>query len=1858
MPEIKHVFNQGKMNKDLDERLVENGQYRDAMNIQVSTSEGSDVGTVQNILGNNKLSTIIPAGSTCVGAIADEKNDALYWFITSLYIDMIVEYKSGNVIPVFVDTDKNVLKFDPNNFITGINIIDNLLFWTDNFTEPKKINIDISKQGTPRNGYTHTFLIVPKRKITTNSSIKVREEHITVIKKSPKKQLKLDISAENAVLGNVEMKFADSNNVIYSIGEVFIIQDINITLGLNFTEGETLYLLDSNSQDSFPENASIRLRVVENISGQVTSTRNSGGVTSLPYPPNTYEVKVLSFEASITSALVNYKIQQGGNNEKFFEKKFVRFSYRYRYQDGEYSTFAPFSEIAFIPGEFNYETKYAYNTGMENFISDLKVSGFIGPDILEDVVQVDILYKESNSPVVYLVDNIKKTDFKTTNSIGSSGFAQNSNHWDSNSYEITSDIIQAALPANQLLRPWDNVPRKALAQEITGSRIVYGNYVQNYNIKNNFNYYEKPIISASYEDRFQGLEVNNNDPLKSLKSLRQYQLGITYIDEYGRETPVFTNNLATFKVPKLSAQSSSKISTSIVTPHPSWAKSFKFYIKETANEYYNLAMDKVYKAEDGNLWLSFPSSERNKIDEETFLILKKSVDSSSVVKEEAKYKVISIKNEAPEFIKKEKKLLLETAGDTSTPAVPPISYVFDVQPNATPNVGFRSFNINKGNWLTPILGQSLPDLESIKSDFTITFKRTTDNLYSEEYEVLNVTSDTDLNDPSGEYTITLKTTIKEKDNFIYKDLVDPNLTGSPDTTKTGLDTSLEVIINTLKIVERPEFEGKFFVKIENDDVSNAYAYAVSQANPEYASVASAQVFYLSDSSAPNMSGAIGTTSTVHSANITGGGDSLFEYGSNGWSFRYDPFSQAQINVGPFTSSQVDVSGDDSQWALVLDTGQETDSNGDLIGADNSWFIDQAHYRAQAPLSFNEVNVERVFQDNYIIKSPWGYTYQTYYQGSSKVLDFLSVDWAPGMISSTDLSTRALALQDPSSFKQGVYSQIIGGVEQWYIEISFSELNKFTPSTRIVNNGVIKDIEDLYDDRCWQLNSSEELFASKLKVGGIFSIVGDINEVKYVINDSPIIMRRFNHTGPFDWETSRISASFATGLFTPYANASNVLAKFIQPNNRRLTYKIPIKALQSPDQPLSTASSVGNIINLTKFSATAGDNITNGTNATQSKPIQFLFYGIRYDETERLSSDNPAIWETEPKENVDLDIYYEASQVYPISLNEKSINVLVSIGTTVTCAISDTVPVDTEVVSINNNIIGFNNFVSAAYLDQGNLFTFTDKDGAYVRLRFDGLVSPVEDGGGNSVSKFVRFQEEVNKKFGLSWNNCYSFRNGVESNRLRDDFNQVIIDKGAKASAPVEEPYEEERRSSGLIYSGLYNSTSGVNNLNQFIQAEKITKDLNPTYGSIQKLFSRSTDLIAFCEDRVIRISANKDAIFNADGNPQLIASSNVLGQTLPFSGDYGISKNPESFASDSYRAYFTDKQRGAVLRLSMDGLTAISDYGMSDYFGDELKQSTKLLGSYDGDKNEYNITLAPKNVTVSFDEKVKGWPSFKSFVPEHAISMANDYYTFDKGDLYKHHVEIDENDNKINRNYFYEKQYESSISVLLNDQPSLIKSFKTLNYEGSQSRVVKETTDVNTGYYNLINKNGWYSPFIETDKDKGRISEFIEKESKWFNFIRGNDVAETLDLKTDKFSFQGVGKSTNIAVDFTKYIATPPPPPPPPPSDPTGIVGCMNPNALNYNNLATVDDPNLCQFPPPPPPPPPPPTPITGCTNPLALNYDPTATVDDGSCEIPNLTIRDVNDDDVVIPPPPPPPDRSRRIEMQRENNTNREDVT
>jgi hypothetical protein len=198
MPEIKHQFTGGKMEKDLDERLVPNGQYRDAMNIQVATSEGSEVGTIQNILGNRQIllygSFELSPSARTIGCIADEKNDTLYYLVWDTEGNYVMSYLRGDAVvrPVFVDHN-DILGFESNTQITGINIIDDMLFWTDNKTEPKKINIPRSRQGTPTFN-NHTKFINKGRGFTIPfNSPEAEEKHITVIKKGPNTPLRLKL---------------------------------------------------------------------------------------------------------------------------------------------------------------------------------------------------------------------------------------------------------------------------------------------------------------------------------------------------------------------------------------------------------------------------------------------------------------------------------------------------------------------------------------------------------------------------------------------------------------------------------------------------------------------------------------------------------------------------------------------------------------------------------------------------------------------------------------------------------------------------------------------------------------------------------------------------------------------------------------------------------------------------------------------------------------------------------------------------------------------------------------------------------------------------------------------------------------------------------------------------------------------------------------------------------------------------------------------------------------------------------------------------------------------------------------------------------------------------------------------------------------------------------------------------------------------------------------------------------------------------------------------------------------------------------------------------------------------------------
>jgi hypothetical protein len=177
-------------------------------------------------------------------------------------------------------------------------------------------------------------------------------------------------------------------------------------------------------------------------------------------------------------------------------------------------------------------------------------------------------------------------------------------------------------------------------------------------------------------------------------------------------------------------------------------------------------------------------------------------------------------------------------------------------------------------------------------------------------------------------------------------------------------------------------------------------------------------------------------------------------------------------------------------------------------------------------------------------------------------------------------------------------------------------------------------------------------------------------------------------------------------------------------------------------------------------------------------------------------------------------------------------------------------------------------------------------------------------------------------------------------------------------------------------------------------------------------------------------------------------------------------------------------------------------------------------------------------------------------------------------------------------------QYDSRLTVLFNDNPSTVKSFATINYEGTQARITSRRNDGE--YFNLNSKKGWYVDNIITNlQDTGEL-EFKNKEGKWFSYIKGTSTSLS-NLDETEFSVQGIGMAMQVSdevpdkpVDNELCLTIEPL------ATCGSVYGCMDPNSSNYNPNATVDD-GTCSVP--------------GCTDPLYMNYNPNATSDDGSCE-------------------------------------------
>ena len=521
MAEVKNAFIKSKMNKDLDARLVPNGEYRDAKNIQVSRSQGDDVGALENILGNavtvnGDFATDAGAPNIeCIGYVVDESTSFVYLFFTD-YTD---PYAGG--VSTYSTTAKNFvyayniqsnqrvkllqgsfLNFSTNRPIIGVNLLENLLFWTDNRNQPRKINIDLATS----NGISYYDT----------------EDKISVAKYNPYQSPKLIREVSSGVFETT--MYEVTNEFLPAVGTALV-----------------------NGAVTNSPNITVDNKTGSIINGYtVTGTNVTAGTTVVSFNGATGALVVSSNQTLADNAELSFQQANPYYNANFpgdpqyLEDKFVRFSYRFKFIDGEYSIIAPFTQEAFIPKQDGYfmigdEKQTTLSTVvefMENKVNkiDLQIPLPVSSNNLQSdylITDIDIIYKESDSTVVQVVETIPVSSI--TGNVSTY------------IYSYVSQKPYKTLPSDEITRVYDKVPVKALGQEIASNRVIYSNF-QNKHTPPDFIDYQV----AANDKLTVGTSGSSNTtveyPNHNLKQNRNYQVGIVLADKFGRQSTVILSN--------------------------------------------------------------------------------------------------------------------------------------------------------------------------------------------------------------------------------------------------------------------------------------------------------------------------------------------------------------------------------------------------------------------------------------------------------------------------------------------------------------------------------------------------------------------------------------------------------------------------------------------------------------------------------------------------------------------------------------------------------------------------------------------------------------------------------------------------------------------------------------------------------------------------------------------------------------------------------------------------------------------------------------------------------------------------------------------------------------------------------------------------------------------------------------------------------------------------------------------------------------------------------------------------------------------------------------------------------------------
>ena len=513
--EIKNTFLKAKMNKDLDDRIIPNGEYRDALNIGVGKSESDNVGSIENLIGNNLMlaTDLDDISLEIIGVLEDSANNRAFVFLTD-YTDpnpaspTEAPTTSKHFIYLYDATAGSYsllvtgyfLNFSKTNRIIGVNLIETLLFWTDNRNQPRKINISLAIN-----------LQAGKQ---SDTPYYTQEHQISVAKYAPYEPIRL----------LKEYRFVNqSANISYLTVDGDFVNELTPFIG-----GYVLSSEDNVSGDEY-----IKVTNVTLIGG---NTRLSVA-PSLPQPPVPGNYFTL-----MKSTMTNKNDDDTWPGDPdYLESRFVRFSYRFQFDDNEFSVMAPFTQIAYIPKQKGFfiagDEDATYRSTivdfMENNVQDIGLQIPIPTTGLRlnadyKIAAVEILYRESDSIAVKVLESVTAGEI--------SAASQSTNIYQ---YDYQSRKPYRTLPELQTVRVYDKVPIRAFAQETSGNRIIYGNYRDQHTPPTALNYNCR-IAQKIDTGKFANFAEYPNH---TVKRNRNYQVGFVLSDKYGRTSPVILSNV-------------------------------------------------------------------------------------------------------------------------------------------------------------------------------------------------------------------------------------------------------------------------------------------------------------------------------------------------------------------------------------------------------------------------------------------------------------------------------------------------------------------------------------------------------------------------------------------------------------------------------------------------------------------------------------------------------------------------------------------------------------------------------------------------------------------------------------------------------------------------------------------------------------------------------------------------------------------------------------------------------------------------------------------------------------------------------------------------------------------------------------------------------------------------------------------------------------------------------------------------------------------------------------------------------------------------------------------------------------------